>query len=44
MLNLKLRKVLKGRKVGKRVDTAIQKSVKKVLADANQSLIVMVRN
>ncbi len=44
MLNLKLRKALKGRKVGKRVDTAIQQSVKKVLADADQKLILMVRS
>ena len=44
MLKSTLRKVLRGRKNGKRVDTAIQKSVKKVLADADQKLILMVRN
>lgn len=42
MLNFKLRKESKKRKVGKR-ETVIQQNVKKVLADVNQNLIVMVR-
>jgi hypothetical protein len=42
MLRLRLQKKLKKQKVGKR-ETIIQQNVKKVLADSNQSLIVMIR-